>query len=202
MENNPERYPNQKGQPPSATVGDQLHTLQDDAVRLAQEAKSQGEAQFEQYRDSAAEQLETLAQGARSAVADLSQDDTLGVSHYVADMAGRMSSLADNLRGKSVDELLQQTGQLARDNPALFVIGSIAIGFGLSRFLKASADAGSTPPQPGDSGYASDPSANFDLADAGTPSLSRSPAGNPDAFDATATGRAYGSDDPSKGVLE
>jgi hypothetical protein len=42
------------------------------------------------------------------------------------------------MRGKSAEEMLQQAGRLARENPALFVTGSVAVGFGLSRFLRAS----------------------------------------------------------------
>lgn len=122
-------------------AADHLQNLQDDAKAALQGAKEQGAAQFEQYRDTAAEQIETLAQSAKSAAEQLQASDTLGLSHYVTDMAQSMTTLADNLRGKSADELLQQAGKLARDNPALFLTGSIAIGFGLSRFLKASSPA-------------------------------------------------------------
>lgn len=126
---------------------DHLHTLQDDAQAAIASAKEHGSAQFEHYRDSAAEQIETLAQSAQSAAEHMHEDDTLGLSHYVTDIAENMTSLASNLRGKSVDELLQQAGKLARDNPALFITGSVALGFGLSRFLRASGsahDSGST----------------------------------------------------------
>jgi len=120
---------------------DHLHALQDDAQAAIASAKEHGSAQFEQYRDTAAEQIETLAQSAQSAAEQLQGSDTLGLSHYVTDIAQNMTSLASNLRGKSVDELLQQAGKLARDNPALFITGSVALGFGLSRFLRASSSA-------------------------------------------------------------
>jgi len=122
-------------------AADHLQNLQDDAKAALQDAKEQGSAQFELYRDTAAEQIQTLAQSAKSAAEQLQSSDTLGLSHYVTDMAQCMTNLADNLRGKNADELLQQAGKLARDNPALFLTGSIAIGFGLSRFLKASSPA-------------------------------------------------------------
>lgn len=128
----------------ASAVEDHLHTLQDDAQAAIASAKEQGSAQFEQYRDTAAQQIETLAQSAQSAAEHMQQDDTLGISHYVTDIAQSMTTLADNLRGKSVDELLQQAGKLARDNPALFITGSVALGFGLSRFLRASGSAQGT----------------------------------------------------------
>lgn len=136
---------------------DHLQTLQEDAQSAIASAKEQGSAQFEQYRDTAADQIETLAQGAQSAAEQLQDGDTLGLSHYVTDIAQNMTALAGNLRGKSIDELLHQAGKLARENPALFVTGSVALGFGLSRFLKASSsntEQGSGPSSTGsDAGW-------------------------------------------------
>jgi hypothetical protein len=117
---------------------DHLQNLQDDASAALESAREHGAAQFEQYRDSAAEQIKTLAQTAQSAAQQLQGNDTLGLSHYVTDIAQSMSTLADNLRNKSAEQLLQQASNLARENPALFITGSVALGFGLSRFLRAS----------------------------------------------------------------
>lgn len=122
----------------NAPPEEHLQNLQDDAKAALESAKEHGTAQFEQYRDTAAEQIKTLAQSAQSAAEQMQGSDTLGLSHYVTDIAQNMTTLADNLRGKSADELLQQAGKLARDNPMLFLTGSVALGFGLSRFLRAS----------------------------------------------------------------
>jgi hypothetical protein len=131
---------------------DHLHNLQEDALAAVASAKEHGSAQFEQYRDTAVDQIENLAHSAQSAAEQMQDGDTLGLSHYVTDLAQNMTTLAGNLRGKSIDELLRQAGKLARDNPALFVTGSVALGFGLSRFLKASA-----PGQPPTEAKASNP---------------------------------------------
>jgi len=123
-------------------AAEHLQNLQDDAKAALQGAKEHGAAQFEQYRDTAADQIDNLAQTAKSAAEQFQEKDTLGLSHYVTDIAQSMTSLSENLRGKSADELLRQAGQLARDNPALFLTGSIVLGFGLSRFLKATGSGG------------------------------------------------------------
>jgi hypothetical protein len=122
------------------TPQDHLHALQEDAQAAVAGIKEQGATQFEHYRDSAAQQIETLAQSAQTAADQIEDDggDALGLSHYVTDIAQSMTTLASDMRGKSIDQLLQQAGKLARDNPALFITGSVALGFGLSRFLKAS----------------------------------------------------------------
>ena len=84
--------------------------------------------------------------------------DGLGMSDYLTDMAASMSGLAGNLRGKSAEQLLHDGAELARSNPALFIAGSIAIGFGLSRFLKAgtSSTVGTSDPAAGHSTPPSD----------------------------------------------
>lgn len=115
--------------------------------------REQGTAQFEQYRETAAEQIASLAAGAKSAAENMQDNDTLGLSHYVTDIATSMSTLAEDLRGKSAEELLHKAGKLARDNPGLFIAGSIALGFGLSRFLRSSSpdiDAGPSSHVPSD----------------------------------------------------
>jgi hypothetical protein len=121
-----------------ASPGETLHTLQDDAKHVLESAREHGTEQLGQYRDSAAEQLENLAKTASAAAEDLQEKDTLGISHYISDIAESLSAFASSMRGKSAEEMLQQAGRLARENPALFVTGSVAVGFGLSRFLRAS----------------------------------------------------------------
>ncbi|WP_258190164.1 hypothetical protein [Stutzerimonas azotifigens] len=111
--------------------------LKEKAHQVADQAKSEGRAQFEQYRGTAADQLEKVAQSAKAAASELEQQDS-GLSHYVSDMAQTMVRFADDLRGKSADDLLRDVNTLARNNPALFIAGSVALGFGLTRFAKAS----------------------------------------------------------------
>jgi len=121
-----------------ATAEAHLHDLKEVAQDAVQDAKQEGAAHYSHYRDTAADQLGAIAQSAQAAADELEDKDTLGLAHYVSDMAQSLTGLAEDLRGKSAEQLLQQAGTLARENPALFLTGSIAIGFGLSRFLKAS----------------------------------------------------------------
>lgn len=118
--------------------------LKEDVTEALEGARQQADAQFGQYRDTAADQIEALAKGAKSFVSELESKDTLGMSDYLTDMAESMSGLAGNLRGKSAEQLLHDGAELARSNPGLFIAGSIALGFGLSRFLKAGSSPAAT----------------------------------------------------------
>lgn len=53
-------------------------------------------------------------------------------------MSDRLSQLSGYLEGRSTDELMREARRLARDNPAMFVAGGVALGLALSRFFKAS----------------------------------------------------------------
>lgn len=131
-------------QPDNRATSDSVtHAAADDvratARQATEEIKAKGKSQLDGYRESAADEIEKVAHSAEAAARELEGQDTLGLSGYVSDMAQGMVRLSDNLRGKSVDELFRDVNRLARDNPTLFIAGSIALGFGLTRFAKASA---------------------------------------------------------------
>ncbi|ANJ55542.1 hypothetical protein [Pseudomonas silesiensis] len=128
----------------TARPGQDFQHLKEDVTEVLGGAREQVDAQFGQYRDTAADQIEALAKGAKSFVSELEAKDTLGMSDYLSDMAQSMSGLAGSLRGKSAEQLLHDSADLARNNPALFIAGSIALGFGLSRFLKAGSSPAAT----------------------------------------------------------
>lgn len=124
--------------PPDATQ-DHLHAISDEAGALLGEARLKGSEQYEHYRDSAADQLDSLKEGAKSAATSLEGHDSLGLSQYLSQAAECVGSFAEQVRHESAESLLQRGAQLARNNPALFLAGSVAVGFALSRFLGASA---------------------------------------------------------------
>ena len=109
------------------------------ADKAADEAKKYSSRKMEEGRDRAAGELGKVAHAAATAASDLEGQQQETISHYVNEMADRVNRLAEGLRGKSVDQLIDDAKTIARKNPALFIAGSVAIGIGLSRFVKASA---------------------------------------------------------------
>lgn len=157
-DNNPERENGTSGQ---ARPEDHLNHIKEGVSEAIGSAREQADAHFGQYRDTAADQIDALARGAKSAVSEIEANDTLGLSHYLADMADSMSGLSSKLRHMSAEQLLHDGSRLARENPGLFLVGSVAVGFGLSRFLKAGSS-----PVPAEvvdpaAGHSSPPSGGF-----------------------------------------
>lgn len=125
---------------PGDTNQQPSHSFADSAGATMEEAKQQSTEHYENLRKRATDQIESLAEGAHSAATALGGKDSLGISQHLEQLATGMNSFADRVRNKSAEDLLHEGALLARNNPALFLAGSVAIGFGLSRFLRASAN--------------------------------------------------------------
>lgn len=111
--------------------------MKNKARGAAEQAKDEGKAQLERYRGTGADELARVAQSVRAAASDLETDRPM-LSRYVSSLAENMVRLADDMRDKSVDELVRDVNRLARQNPGVFIAGSVALGFGLVRFARSS----------------------------------------------------------------
>jgi len=139
MSSPPQNQPGatQAGTPASGARGNG-HDARQTAHELGEKAKVEGKARMDDLRETAAGNVDRLAEGVQAAASRLAQDDVGHMSQYISSLADGMGRFSGSLREKSGDELLRDIGRLARENPALFVTGSIAIGFGLGRFARAS----------------------------------------------------------------
>ena len=112
------------------------------ASSVADEAKRRADDALTTGIDRGAENLKSVAGAVEDASKRLREESPDSVaaqlSDYCVDAARRASEFAEGLRGRSLDDLASDVRGIARNNPAVFVAGSIAIGFALSRFLRAS----------------------------------------------------------------
>lgn len=120
--------------------GGAINKAKSEAAGVAQEVKRQGEEQFEARKQTAADQTEKLAGVVDRVSEELKDQNQESLADYAGQLAGSMKNFAENLRQRNLDELVKDTQQLARSNPTLFLMGSVAVGIALSRFLKASAE--------------------------------------------------------------
>jgi hypothetical protein len=131
---------NQQSQSAGAVSGGAINKVKSEAAGLAQDVKRQGNEQFEARKQTAADQTEKLAGVVGRVAEEFKGQDQESLADYAGQLAGSMKSFAENLRERSLDDVIRDTQQLARSNPTLFVMGSVAVGIALSRFLKASAE--------------------------------------------------------------
>ncbi len=135
---NPDPNGRNAGKQPGG-AGTTKQKVKEDAREVKREvgAKARKKAEAGQHR--LAEEADALSDAIDAAAANLDDHDRQGLARYARELSGNLAAAAGQLEGRSVDELASDAKRLARDNPALFMLGSIAVGFGLSRFFKASA---------------------------------------------------------------
>ena len=131
-------------------------TLKEDASTVKayaeEEAKQFGqraEAEADEALTQAGSEIDGLTQAIDAAADSLSESDREGLAQYARQLSEQLSSFAADLQKKSASDLAHDAQKLAKENPTGFLLGSIALGFGLSRFAKASsARAGASHAEP------------------------------------------------------
>lgn len=107
------------------------------AAGIADRAGLEAGARLGTARQGAAMRMDTLAESARAASERLRGSELDPLSGYIERMAEGMQRLSGGLRERSGDELVHELGRMAREHPAMFLGGGVALGLGLSRFAKA-----------------------------------------------------------------
>jgi hypothetical protein len=114
--------------------------LKDKATQAAEQIKARGKDQLEAGKKTAAQGIERLAGALDQATESLEGSEQQSLAGYAQELASSVRTFANNLRDRSVNDLIGETQMVARRNPTLFFFGSVAVGIALSRFLKASAE--------------------------------------------------------------
>jgi ElaB/YqjD/DUF883 family membrane-anchored ribosome-binding protein len=133
------------GDDTDATGGSTVETakqqIKDGASKLGTQAAEQARTFAGQGKDRATTALDDVARMFQNAADDV--DAKIGAEYgkYARSAADTITGFADSLRGKEVDELLDQAGELVRKSPAIAVGTAAAVGFVLARLIKSGVDA-------------------------------------------------------------
>jgi uncharacterized protein YjbJ (UPF0337 family) len=109
------------------------------ASEAADRTKSRVTDYAEQQKGAAAEQIVKLSEAAHAA-ADHLNEASPTMARYTHDLAGGIDRFAGVVRERSVGDLVRQASSYARREPAMFVAGTVFVGFVMARFLKSSAE--------------------------------------------------------------
>jgi hypothetical protein len=104
-------------------------------------AKSGAKNMLDKRRMQAADGLGSMAKAFRRSSDELRGEDATA-SKYTDFAAKQVENLAEYLRGRDLDQVMNKMEQFARKRPEVFLGGAFAIGFVLSRFLKSSRPGG------------------------------------------------------------
>ena len=89
--------------------------------------------------NSAAGNLKDHAETLRNVIDDSTEklsSQELPFTHYASELSAHFSDLSNLIKNSSLDNIAASARDAAKNNPTLFVLGGIAAGFTLARFLK------------------------------------------------------------------
>lgn len=118
-------------------IGEQAQRLRASAGSKALGIADEGKAQVTQT-------LDGIVEAAREIASKLESSGAAPIARYAHQAADAVAGWSSAIDRKSVEDVLEDTRTLVRTSPAIAVGISLAAGFVLSRFLKATAGTGSS----------------------------------------------------------
>jgi hypothetical protein len=95
-------------------------------------------AQLSSQKDRATDSLGSLARAVRGTSGPLRENQQDALAEYAERAADRIERFSTRIRERDVTELVEETQQFARRQPAIFLGAAFAAGVIAARFLKSS----------------------------------------------------------------
>jgi len=106
--------------------------------QLTDQAKQTVTAQISTQKQKASETLGSVAHALRQTSDQMRNGDQAAIGDYATKAADQVERLSGFLRDRDVNDILRETEQFARRQPALFLGGAFVLGLIGARFLKSS----------------------------------------------------------------
>ena len=123
------------------TAESAAHAIREQASSFASEIGEELNRGVEDQKRRGLEAVRSFAGAVDTAAQELEQQSPQ-VARYVRDAAESLQSLTRNIEGRNLNDLVRNATDLARSNPTLFMVGAVAAGFAIARFMKSSAQPG------------------------------------------------------------
>ncbi|HEX3990788.1 MAG TPA: hypothetical protein VHX39_06420 [Acetobacteraceae bacterium] len=117
-----------------AGMRDQITSI---ATPLRRQARSGALAYLDEQKQSAAHEVSAFADIVRRAAQPQDGQEASPVAGCATQFADRIDEFAGTLRDRSAADVIADTEALARREPALFLLGAVAVGFLLGFLLKS-----------------------------------------------------------------
>lgn len=108
------------------------------AEQAAERARRSATEQVGRQKERATKRLGRMSDALRSTSDNLRSREEEQVARYVDRAAGQIDRLSGYLRERNVDELVYETREFARREPALFLGGAALLGMLGARFFRSS----------------------------------------------------------------
>jgi hypothetical protein len=108
-------------------------------MTLIDNVKQRANAQIDSQKSKATDTLGVIANAVRGTTGQLRNEQHDMLAQYIEGAANQLDRMSTTLRNKDMTTLIDDARRLARQQPALFIGGSFAVGLLAARFLKSSA---------------------------------------------------------------
>jgi hypothetical protein len=122
----------QSGGDAASLIGDATEALKNHAAEVIRDTASD---YAEARKAEGAERIKGFSRAVHGAADQIGQEIPQAAD-YVHQAANRIESAADELRNRSIEDLIAGFTRFARQQPAAAFAGAVLAGFVLSRFLK------------------------------------------------------------------
>jgi hypothetical protein len=120
-------------------VGEMAGAAMDQGRHLLDSAREQATGFVDQRKDDLAQSVVNLANSLRESGSAF--EDRQQIRALVDSAAGGLEQLAENIRGRSLADMLDDVEGLVRRRPAVAAAATMAAGFLVARFVKASVNS-------------------------------------------------------------
>lgn len=120
--------------------GASAETLRDQASGMAKDAAAKAKDYANSGKDKTADMMDELAKMADDVARTLDKRFGTAYGDFVRKAGSTVGGTADSLKGKTVDDLMDDARNFVREKPAIAIGAAAAVGFVLTRLLRAGSD--------------------------------------------------------------
>jgi ElaB/YqjD/DUF883 family membrane-anchored ribosome-binding protein len=123
-----------------AEVAPATESLKEQAGNFARNAGDKAKDYATTAKDKTSSALHNITGMAEDVAKTIDERVGAGYGDYVRKAANTVTSVADSLDAKSVDEIVDNTRQFVKEKPAVAIGAAVAVGFLLTRLFRAGGD--------------------------------------------------------------
>jgi hypothetical protein len=120
-------------------AGDAVDQARGMAGQLAQDVREVAESLIDEQKERAAGHVTGVAEALRKTAEGLGEHNEV-VGRYAEQAADQVERFAESIRDRNLGDLIADVDDFARRQPTMFLVGAVALGFVVGRFMAASSE--------------------------------------------------------------
>jgi hypothetical protein len=109
------------------------------AGQLVQDVREVAESLIDEQKERAAGHVTGVAEALRKTAEGLGEHNEV-VGRYAEQAADQVERFAEGIRDRNLGDLIADVDDFARRQPTMFLVGAVALGFVVGRFMAASSE--------------------------------------------------------------